>query len=117
MCVWKHERTCAERWREARTLYRRALRTDPERFDAALGLGMAYLHTGQAGDAISYLKVAYRKLPWAAQVNFFLGEAYRIVGDRRAWSHLTNAEQWATLPAWQERAAIALAELRASEDL
>ncbi|MDA1075114.1 MAG: hypothetical protein O3A63_10195 [Proteobacteria bacterium] len=116
-CVWTNGEGCADLWRQATPLYRSALRQDPDRFDAALGLGFSYLHTGQPGDAINYLKVAYQKIPWAAQVNFFLGEAYRIVGDTRARQHLANAEQWARIPAWQARAELALAKLDVSADL
>ena len=77
--------------------------------DAAYGLGVVYLHTGRAGDAVNYLRVAWRRAPWAARVNYHLGEAYRLVGDvARARVHLTKALHWAPDAAARDRAALAL---------
>ncbi|MDH3642873.1 MAG: tetratricopeptide repeat protein [Gammaproteobacteria bacterium] len=110
-CILVRAAGCAEKWRAAVKLFRKAIRQDPQRFDAVLGLGLSYLHSGRAGDALNYLKIAYQKAPWAPHINFYLGESYRLVGDRRAAVHLTNARNWSTAEIWRRLADAALAEL------
>ena len=110
-CILVRAPGCSEKWRRAVKLFRAGIRQDPGRFDAALGLGLSYLHSGRPGDALNYLKVAYQKAPWAPHINFFLGECYRLIGDRRALVHLTNARNWSTQEIWQRLADAALAEL------
>jgi hypothetical protein len=100
-CLLTTDEDCRDRWGEAADLYRAALKQDVSRFDAALGLGLANLYTGRPGEAVNYLKVAYAKAPWAAVVNFYLGESYRLIGDTRATTYLRNAYQWANLPVWR----------------
>jgi tetratricopeptide (TPR) repeat protein len=107
-CLFRQADDCARRWREVSTLYRAALRLDSERYDAVFGLGVAYLHTGRAGDGVNYLRVAYQHAPWAYSVNFFLGEGYRIIGDTRATTHLLNARNWSPEEAWRVAAEEAL---------
>jgi tetratricopeptide (TPR) repeat protein len=102
---------CKEKWRRAVKLFRSGIRQDPQRFDAALGLGLSYLHSGRPGDALNYLKIAYQKAPWAPSINFYLGECYRLVGDRRAVIHLNNARNWSTRKIWQSLSDAALTEL------
>ena len=98
-------------------LYRRALRSDPDGVDAAFGLGVTYLHAGQPGNALGYLRVAYRRAPWAPRVNHFLGEAYRLIGDaQRARVHLSKAMHWHREELWRERAALALSMLESPAD-
>ena len=100
---------CLDAWARSAGYYRRALRAQPAAVDAAYGLGVVYLHTGRAGDAVNYLRVAWRRAPWAARVNYHLGEAYRLVGDvARARVHLTKALHWAPDAAARDRAALAL---------
>ena len=111
-CTFVNSETCFDHWLEAAKHYRRALRVDPTRFDAAFGLGIAYTHTGRAGDAMNYLQVAYHKAPWAPSINFYLGEGYRIIGDKRAATYLTNARNWSTEGIWRKRAEIALARIQ-----
>ena len=102
---------------ESAELYRRAVRSDPDGVDAAFGLGVTYLHAGQPGNALGYLRVAYHRAPWAPRVNHFLGEAYRLIGDpERARMHLTKAMHWHREERWRERAALALSMLESPPD-
>jgi tetratricopeptide (TPR) repeat protein len=103
-CLFTFDEDCAGRWREASGLYRAALRQAPDRFDAVLGLGLAQLYTGRPGEAVNYLRVAYRRAPWAAVTNYFLGESLRLIGDNRARGHLNNAYNWADLELWRRLA-------------
>lgn len=103
-CLFTRDEACLAGWREATDLYRSALEQDRERFDAVLGLGLAYLYTGRPGEAINYLRVAYARAPWAPMANYYLGEAYRLIGDRRAAGYLVNARNWAVLPVWRSLA-------------
>lgn len=108
---------CYDKWRESAEFYRRAVRSDPEGVDAVFGLGVVYLHVGQAGDALGYLRVAYQRAPWAPPVNLYLGEAYRLVGDAEsARVHLTKAMHWHRDERWRERAALALSMIESNED-
>ena len=103
---------CLDDWDEAVRHYRLALRSQPDSVGAAYGLGVVYLHTGQPGDAVNYLRVAYRRAPWAPRINFYLGEAYRLTGDRaRARTHLSKAMHWDADERRRERASMALALL------
>ncbi len=103
---------CLDAWDEAVRHYRLALRSQPDSVGAAYGLGVVYLHTGQPGDAVNYLRVAYRRAPWAPRINFYLGEAYRLTGDRaRARTHLSKAMHWDADERRRERASMALALL------
>ena len=111
-CTFVNNETCFDHWLEAARHYRRALRIDPARFDAAFGLGVAYTHIGRAGDAMNYLRVAYNKAPWVPAINFYLGEGYRIIGDKRATTYLSNARNWSREGAWRKRAEIALARMQ-----
>ena len=102
---------------ESAEFYRRALRSDPDGVDAAFGLGVTYLHAGQPGNALGYLRVAYHRTPWAPRVNHFLGEAYRLIGDpERARVHLSKAMHWHREELWRERAARALSMLESTDD-
>ncbi len=100
-CLFELGEGCRARWEQARTLYRHALQRDPTRFDGVLGLGLAYLYTGRPGEAVNYIRVAYSRAPWAALVNYYLGEAYRLIGDTRSRGYLVNARNWAILPVWR----------------
>ncbi|MCZ6642889.1 MAG: hypothetical protein O7F71_15030 [Gammaproteobacteria bacterium] len=110
-CVYNREPECYEIWQKAIPLLRSAMRIDPQRYDAIFYLGLAYLHSGQAGDAINYLRVAYTKVPWSPRINFYLGEGYRLIGDRRAKLHLINARNWASSDVWRHMAELALEKL------
>ena len=123
-CVFSQETACTENWQRAIPLLRSAMRGDPglvtilvamrgdpERYDAIYYLGLAYLHSGQAGDAINYLRVAYTKVPWSPRINFYLGEGYRLIGDTRAKVHLINARNWASSDFWRHVAELALENL------
>jgi tetratricopeptide (TPR) repeat protein len=105
------EEGCVERWGQAEELYRSALRRLPDRFDAIFGLGLARLHTGLSGDGLNYLRIAYQRAPWSPIVNFYLGEAYRLVGNPQADIHLRKAAAWSHDPTWRKRAEQALETL------
>ncbi len=100
-CLFMQEEACLTRWQQAGSLYRAALRIDPSRYDGILGMGLARLYSGAPGDAVNYLKVAYARVPWAAVVNYYLGESYRQVGDSRARIYLENARNWAETDIWR----------------
>ncbi len=103
---------CRDVWDASARHYRLALRSRPDGVGAAYGLGVIYLHTNQPGDAVNYLRVAYRRAPWAPRLNFYLGEAYRLTGDKaRARAHLTKAMYWESDERRRERASMALALL------
>ncbi|MCZ6616801.1 MAG: hypothetical protein O7E57_01610 [Gammaproteobacteria bacterium] len=110
-CIFSREIACDEKWQRAIPLLRSAMRSDPDRYDAIYHLGLAYLYSGQAGDAINYLRVAYTKVPWSPRINFYLGEGYRIIGDTRAKMHLINARNWASNSIWRRMAEYALENL------
>ena len=110
-CALSSHPACMRNWAEATTLYRQAWERDPHRIDVAYGLGVAYLHTGRAEQALRYLRLAHEQVPWAAEANFYLGEAYRRLGDERAAVYLRKARSWAVDPAWRSRAAVALTRL------
>ena len=85
--------------------YRVALMQEPLRVDAAFGLGVSLLKTARAGDGLPYLRVAYRRLPWNARVNLFLGDAYKQVGDRSSANfHLERAALWEVEEELRQRA-------------
>lgn len=111
-CILEISPACRERWQEAVPLLRQALRGDPARQDAIFTLGLAYLYSGRAGDAVNYLRIAHRRQPWAPHVNFYLGEAYRIIGDVRAADHLQRAQRWSATELWRKLAAAGLERLQ-----
>ena len=111
-CQFSSASECIGRWARAVERYRRVLDASPERYDAAYGLGIAYLHTGRARDAMGHLRLAYEKMPWEVSINFYLGEGYRIAGDPRAAAHLGNALSWASDADWRKRAEFALQRLK-----
>jgi tetratricopeptide (TPR) repeat protein len=109
-CILEVSATCRSRWQEATPLLRRALREDPNQQDAIFMLGLAYLYSGRPGDALNYLRIAHRRQPWAGHINFYLGESYRLIGDRRrALEHLQRAQQWSPMEVWRRLADAALA--------
>jgi tetratricopeptide (TPR) repeat protein len=103
-CLFTVDERCNASWRTSADLYRSALTIDPDRFDAILGLGLAYLYTGRPGEAVNYLRIAYTRAPWAAVTNYFLGESLRLVGDSRARDYLENARNWASVELWRRLA-------------
>jgi len=114
-CALSSRPACLAKWAQAAELYRRAWAGNSQRYDAAYGLGVAYLHTGRAEAALRHLRLAWEKMPSVVQTNFYLGEAHRILGDgQRAAAHLRKARNWALQPVWRNRAETALARL---EDL
>jgi tetratricopeptide (TPR) repeat protein len=100
-CLFERSEDCSSRWQRAGASYRSALRRDPSRYDGILGVGLAELHGGRPGDAANYLKVAHSRAPWAAVINFYLGESYRLMGDSRARVYLENARSWAEQEVWR----------------
>jgi tetratricopeptide (TPR) repeat protein len=107
-CILEISAECRARWQEAVPLLRGSLRRDPTRQDAIFTLGLAYLYSGRAGDALNYLRIAHHRQPWAPHVNFYLGESYRLIGDARAREHLTRARQWSPTVLWRALAEAAL---------
>ena len=114
-CAFSSASACIGKWARAVERYLAVLERNPQRFDAAYGLGVAYLHTGRAPDAMPYLRLAYEKMPWDVSVNFYLGEGYRIAGDPRASAHLRNALNWTSDETWRKRAEFALQRLKDEE--
>jgi len=112
-CELRRAAECFANWQRAIPLLRAALADDPTQPNAILGLGLAHLHTNRPGDALNYLRIAQQRAPWAPQVNFYLGEAYRLTGDRRARAYLERAGAWSPLPFWQQASRLALEQLDA----
>ena len=110
-CPLSSHPDCMRSWADAATLYRQVRERAPHRYDVAYGLGVAYLHTGRAEQALDHLSLAHEQMPWAAEANFYLGEAYRMLGDERAAGHLRKAHSWAIDADWRARAAVALTRL------
>ncbi len=102
---------CREKWRVAVNLYRSALNADPNLFSAIYMLGLAELYSGNAGEALGYLRVAHNRAPWSPRVNFHLGEALRLTGSTQAHEYLERARLWATDAQMRKLAEMAL-ELR-----
>ncbi len=113
-CIFHLSEACRNRWREAVPLLRQTLRRNPTRQDAIFTLGLAYLYSGRAGDALNYLRIAHERQPWAPNVNFYLGESYRLIGDSRARQYLTRARRWSPTELWRKLADAGLQRLDAS---
>lgn len=113
-CTIRRTDDCMIAWRAAVKDLRRGLFEEPDRFDAIYRLGQAHLFLGQPGEAVNYLAIAAQRAPWSARVNYFLGEAYRLLGDSRARVHLERAARWADAAYIQASAEAALAELTAT---
>jgi tetratricopeptide (TPR) repeat protein len=114
-CMVQPPASCIEAWRAAVINLRAALAREPQQFDAIYRLGLAHLYLGQPGEALGYLTIALRRAPWSPRVNYFLGEAYRQLGDTRAGIHLSNASRWASSSFYRYAADRALAQLSAPE--
>ena len=95
---------------EAVALYREALVIPGHAGAAAYGLGVVSLIAGRSEDALTYLRAAHSRASWSPQISFFLGEAYRRLGDlRRARQYFTKSAHWHPDPTWRDRADRALA--------
>jgi len=114
-CILGVSPECRERWQEAVPLLRASLRQDPTRQEAIFTLGLAYLYSGRAGDALNYLRIAHRRQPWAPHVNFYLGESYRLIGDSRARQHLERARRWSPTELWRRLAEAGLEALHGED--
>lgn len=100
---------CEQLWREAAQGYARALALDPTLADAALGLGILYLHSGRAEQAAPHLRTALARAPWSPVVHFYLGTAYRLAGAvAEARRHLRKTAHWHPDLRWRQRASQAL---------
>jgi tetratricopeptide (TPR) repeat protein len=110
-CMFKRVGGCNAKWRRAAELLESGLRQAPQRFDAELGLGVAYLHRNSPEEAVTHLRRAYERAPWAPHINLYLGECYRLLGDPRARGLLTNALNWATMDLTKRLATSALSQL------
>lgn len=97
VCVKVQDETCNRLLRQAQILYDRALELDPQRVDAAFGLGILYLNEGKAAEALDYLLVSHKHAPWSPRVNFHLGETFRQLGQfTKASDYLRIAAHWET---------------------
>lgn len=110
-CMFSRVQGCSMKWKRASTLLQEATESAPGRIDAQLGLGLAYLHRNEPVNAVAPLREAYERAPWEPQVNLFLGEAYRLLGDERAVRLLTNARNWAETQVIKRLASSALEQL------
>ena len=103
---------CARMIREAAALYREALEIPSHAGAAAYGLGVVSLIAGRSDDALTYLRAAHARASWSPQISFFLGEAYRRLGDlRQARQHFTKSAHWHPEQTWRDRADRALASI------
>lgn len=107
-CLFKPAPSCPAAWLTAMLDLRDALDQNPNNYEAIYRLGIAHLYMGQPGEAQGYLQVAWQRVPWSPQANFFLGESLRLVGDTRARWYLNNAHRWASSAYYQKVSAAAL---------
>ena len=108
--------SCAEDIAEAISLYGDALKSPGHAGAASYGMGVVSLAVGRPDDAVAYLQAAYARAPWSPQINFYLGEAYRLAGDTgRARLHLRKTAYWHPQQDWRDRAARVLASLTPGE--
>lgn len=110
-CIVDRRPECAQRWRDAVFNLRDVLEMQPDSFEAIYRLGLAHLYIGQPGESLGYLEIAWRRAPWSARVNYFLGENLRLIGDSRARWYLQNAARWAASDYFREASRMALEEL------
>ena len=107
-CIMSYRRPCSDT-DAAINHYLTALDIDHTRVDAAFGLGVVYLFIGRAGDALNYLRVAYQRAPWSPRINLYLGDTYRMIGNKvKAREHLTKAALWEVDKFWLSKAQEAL---------
>ena len=112
-CKEAQPQTCQANLLAATTFYRAALELDPLRIDAVYGLGLVHLIRGQPGNALNYLKVVEKRAPWSPRVNFYLGEAYAMLGQNtNARIFLTKSARWEIDVDMQIRAEELLRQLR-----
>ena len=107
---------CVESLGGAATFYHQALQTAGHRADAAYGLGLLYLYGGHPEDALDHLLAAHFRAPWSPRINFYLGQAYRLVGETaRARQHLQKTVFWHPDAEWRARANGVLEQMSAAE--
>ncbi len=90
--AWSHHRE--GELRKARRLYRRALEIDPGHPDANNLLGLLWLQSGQAADAVTHIETALIAQPENAQSHFNMGQARTELGQlERACQSFNKAYQ------------------------
>lgn len=110
-CIDVRQDACRLRWEAARDELRAVLEQTPDDFRGIYRLGLAHLFLGESGAAIAYLRIVFRRAPWSPNVNFFLGEAYRMAGDPRARVYLDRARRWSMDAALSRSIELAFDEL------
>lgn len=114
-CREDQDPRCRRQWRNAAALYAGILDDEPDRIDAAFGLGVAQLLLGEPALAIGALQRAHAQAPWAPRISLFLGEAHRLAGNSaQAGWHLARAARWEVEPAWRDKAKQAIRLLETS---
>ena len=95
LCADNQSDGCNAHLDEAETHYRKAMTYDHSHVDAAFGLGSVFLYRGRAGEALNFLRVAQKQIPWSARIYLQLGEAYRQLGNlSKAKTNLEIAVEW-----------------------
>lgn len=108
---------CATVLDKAERHYLHALADASHRAEAAHGLGILYLHSGQPDEALRHLLAAHIRAPWSPRINFYLGEAYRQSGIYdRARQHLEKTANWHPDETWRQRAERALELVAAASE-
>ena len=110
-CIVERRPECFELWSDSVYVLRDVLDEQPDNFEAIYRLGLAHLFLGQPGEALGYLEIAWRRAPWSPRVNYFLGEAMRLLGDSRARWFLSNALRWSASEFFRQASRMALDEL------
>ncbi|MYD98211.1 MAG: hypothetical protein F4X98_12630 [Gammaproteobacteria bacterium] len=106
----KQKASCGQELQSAIRLYGQALESPVHVGAAAYGLGIVSLAVDQSNDALRYLRAAHARAPWSPQINYYLGEAYRRVGDlENARRHLLKTAYWHPEESWRNRALQAMA--------
>jgi len=70
--------------REAQTLYKKILKSQPQHIDANYMLGTLYAEQGDINNSLKYLKIAEQLAPRSPYVKNNLGNIFRMQGDYEA---------------------------------
>jgi len=71
----------AGQYRDAQTLYRKILKSQPQHIDANYMLGTLLAEQGDAPSAMKYIRLAEQQAPGSQYIKNNLGNVYRMLGD------------------------------------
>lgn len=80
----------AGHYREAQSLYKKILKSQPQHIDANYMLGTLYAEQGEINNALKYMFVAEELAPGSQYIKNNLGNVYRMRGDYEAAEKMYN---------------------------